>query len=105
MTNEADELKPCPFCGGRDMRVNRTTASWISCNDCGAETDSRANEGQARAAWNRRFGGDFEYLLERVIVEANTHGSAFMRIDANGDVELVDRELWQLRKPPAHHRV
>jgi Lar family restriction alleviation protein len=56
MTVENDDLKLCPFCGGRDIRVQQTTAAWISCEDCGAETDSRPNKGQARAAWNKRVG-------------------------------------------------
>ena len=49
-----DELKPCPFCGGRHIECNNDTGpnddyfvEWIECMDCGA----KAND---EAAWNRR---------------------------------------------------
>lgn len=59
-----DELKPCPFCGGRPVyrlrAVNGTGANrgWvIECHDCvayGPLTTARQTKDEAAAAWNNR---------------------------------------------------
>jgi len=60
------ELKPCPFCGGKDVQINHG-AMWgyaAHCNECGADVifwgmcnplnlDGDYREELARA-WNRR---------------------------------------------------
>ena len=54
-----EELKPCPFCGGRCGRMmfsigSNGTRYRIYCRDCGAEGPYVGEEAEAIAAWNRR---------------------------------------------------
>lgn len=60
-----DELKPCPFCGGKGKVVSHNfdifmTAVEIVCTDCGARTAMyqggtvKQETEWARDAWNRR---------------------------------------------------
>lgn len=36
--------KPCPFCGGRDLRLLRNGA-WTQCNDCKGKAPTKVWEG------------------------------------------------------------
>lgn len=51
-----DKLKPCPFCGGSDLRI--IEAHWIKsaviCKQCGSASGCYDTEQQAIEAWNRR---------------------------------------------------
>ena len=68
-----DTVKPCPFCGSRDVELCNTHAAtyWLECQGCGAEVSGKSHgtntpsEKQTRrqhraavvsalAAWNRR---------------------------------------------------
>lgn len=56
-----DELKPCPFCGGKAGTVRRWQSGdgtgkdiWIRCENCGMETIRYDTDEDAIAAWNRR---------------------------------------------------
>lgn len=52
-----DELKPCPFCGGKAERGHYDGIVWIECTECEASTkgiDTGLFYEQAIAAWNRR---------------------------------------------------
>lgn len=56
---QSEELKPCPFCGGSDVRLRHHQAekmSWVSCVGCGLEapTETGVSEADAVAYWNRR---------------------------------------------------
>lgn len=55
------ELKPCPFCGCRDICIRETPIGnyqnifYIAiCHDCGAKTNYFRLAVEAKAAWNRR---------------------------------------------------
>ncbi|MFU7495811.1 Lar family restriction alleviation protein [Pseudomonas aeruginosa] len=64
----AEELRPCPFCGGSDLEMQEPhqidAVSWMSgvqCNSCEAslspihcETNPSAAQDEARICWNRR---------------------------------------------------
>lgn len=52
-----EELKPCPFCGGKDISIINHTAMgyWASCGPCGAIGPTRQTEEEAVEAWNRRY--------------------------------------------------
>lgn len=64
----AEELKPCPFCGGSDLEMQEPhqidAVSWMSgvqCNSCEAslspiycEPNPSAVQDEARICWNRR---------------------------------------------------
>lgn len=51
----AEELKACPFCGGKaDLhRFTRSRYS-VDCSDCDAGMTGFASESEAVAAWNSR---------------------------------------------------
>lgn len=61
-----DELKPCPFCGGKGYEEKRQHlppdkyewAYYIYCNSCGCEGPWSVNKGHARWLWNHRTGED-----------------------------------------------
>ena len=52
------ELKPCPFCGGGNMRIDIGLAEFVdgevTCLDCGGNVGNHPNRAEAVAAWNRR---------------------------------------------------
>ena len=50
------ELKPCPFCGGREQRI-KSSSRWgwfVSCS-CGAVGPSSGSRDEATVAWNCRM--------------------------------------------------
>lgn len=54
-----DAVKPCPFCGGTDIRMDESfgTDSWSFgrwCHACGSIGPISESAEQALAAWNRR---------------------------------------------------
>lgn len=48
-----DELKPCPFCGGKAHVVDGIDY-WILCEDCHCRTGFFDRAEDAAEAWNRR---------------------------------------------------
>lgn len=48
-----EELKPCPFCGGK-AELLVTGTYWYRCTDCGAETECDPDKNSAASLWNRR---------------------------------------------------
>lgn len=53
-----EKLKPCPFCGGKNIRVWNTSTHWVSCDDCLASTACALTEEAAVEYWNRRANDD-----------------------------------------------
>lgn len=58
-----DKLKPCPFCGCKDILAEPFYPYWIICEECGAKIRGY-NQGiglnsmaASREAWNRRSKG------------------------------------------------
>lgn len=67
-SEDMNELKPCPFCGGKVKKAKNplTRAILFICDHCGAdvcfyeaEHDSKATE-----AWNKRISYDYEGFTE-----------------------------------------
>lgn len=52
----SDALKPCPFCGGHDIRPNREDLELrcFRCHYCGATGGAGLNVKTATNLWNRR---------------------------------------------------
>ena len=53
----AEELKPCPFCGSKDIHAGhnlRNHHEEIFCDDCGAEVSSEDDHQDAVRMWNTR---------------------------------------------------
>lgn len=67
----SDRLRPCPFCGGEDVVVERYEhheGAWryrVICTDCMARVDSGLwqRRHQAVEAWNRRKGPAGEEMV------------------------------------------
>lgn len=53
-----EKLKPCPFCGGKNIRVWSTSTPWVSCDDCLASTACALTEEEEVGYWNRRANDD-----------------------------------------------
>ena len=70
-----EEIKPCPFCGGRGFIQDAVSASdgvtFVMCVKCGATAEEMGlgHKAEAVAAWNRRA----ERAAER-IVESDKEG-------------------------------
>ena len=49
------ELKPCPFCGGKDVqRVWKWDVCYVKCQACGARASRHWTTDEAIEAWNMR---------------------------------------------------
>lgn len=55
------KLKPCPFCGSKDVRVDEyyyvsdgSTGYCVTCYKCGIGTPERESRKKVIRAWNRR---------------------------------------------------
>lgn len=46
------KLKPCPFCGGNDIREGENMMKCCYCPDCGVRGPIMDFKTQARKAWN-----------------------------------------------------
>jgi Lar family restriction alleviation protein len=58
------DLKPCPFCGNREVGVSETAIGnyqniffLVRCDKCGARTTLFRDGDKAEEAWNRRATG------------------------------------------------
>ncbi|MBQ7516394.1 MAG: Lar family restriction alleviation protein [Schwartzia sp.] len=61
----SEELKPCPFCGGRDLQLVRALSTGryvVECRGCRKQVYLNSVEcmdrGNAIKAWNRRAGDE-----------------------------------------------
>ena len=83
----SDNLKPCPFCGSRNVDVfssfgdSSTNGNIINvaCISCGAQGAAKLGEIQAVEAWNKRAGGgaiNTELLaIVKNLAESNTYAN------------------------------
>ena len=54
-----NELKPCPFCGGKAQIMDTGYPHWIYCEKCGAQVHGGTNyEKYSIKAWDRRADND-----------------------------------------------
>jgi Lar family restriction alleviation protein len=51
-----EEIKPCPFCGCKEVEICRTNinACWVRCNGCGSDSNSNPTRKTAIEIWNNR---------------------------------------------------
>lgn len=49
-----DELKPCPFCGGKAEITKNEMRVWVHCTKCHSDTYLYQIQKEAVAAWNAR---------------------------------------------------
>jgi len=55
---EDDELKPCPFCGSKDIQIHDWASAqilpFVACDECGAAGPSDRDALEAQELWNLR---------------------------------------------------
>lgn len=57
MEDDKNELKPCPFCGGKAELYASKVADglrWVTCTECYASGEPCDDTESAIRAWNRR---------------------------------------------------
>lgn len=52
-----DELKSCPFCGGK-AEIDESLYTFVRCENCKAESGVFLHKYEAIRAWNRRVNDD-----------------------------------------------
>lgn len=85
------ELKPCPFCGGTNLKIKGGIGKYVRCLDCdnGAhfpERGSTANEGDAIKAWNTR--AERTCHLERIPYEPGEYEGMRCSVCKTVDLEM-----------------
>lgn len=50
----SNELKPCPFCGGKAELRCFMNFYWVKCIKCEVSTDAKPSLEKTIKAWNRR---------------------------------------------------
>ncbi|HOV64324.1 MAG TPA: Lar family restriction alleviation protein [Spirochaetia bacterium] len=58
MTDDLNDLKFCPFCGGKAKLMSSIIANcgyYVTCTSCDATTAYAQTQKGAARAWNRRF--------------------------------------------------
>lgn len=53
---QQNELKKCPFCGGKARTIQIHADHIIYCETCKAKTGAMISEAEAERAWNIRAG-------------------------------------------------
>lgn len=85
MTNNTDELLPCPFCGELPTWGKHSCegACFLECTPCGVRKNTVFNKGKAIKAWNTRkaLPDDRQDALEAVIEADHLTDGRTMEID------------------------
>lgn len=68
----ADELLPCPFCGGADVNLHEHKQAamwWVSCKSCGLEAPSETGTTRIDAItyWNTRAAARLDAQMEEAL--------------------------------------
>lgn len=50
----SEKLKPCPFCGCKNIRLWETTSPWVQCEKCLSSAATGYTKEEAVENWNRR---------------------------------------------------
>ncbi len=94
----SEYLKPCPFCGGKNMRIWNTSTPWVSCDDCLANTAYGETKEEAIEQWNRRAdkleGQPTAYDPDKVVEQLETMRMRYYLTYANTGNKTND-EVWE----------
>lgn len=70
VTTMANELKPCPFCGGTDISCAdagyKTDIWFVQCEDCGATFPHFDSKEEAIDHWNRRATESINWIADEL---------------------------------------
>ena len=85
--NEMQDLKPCPFCGSKDLDVTNITGegeeNWIECNQCACMgTYRRQTKEEAISLWNTRSPVAQQPVGETLVPRAGEKAAIQAGIDA-----------------------
>lgn len=65
MINSKSRLKPCPFCGDDDPKINFAVGEyWVSCDVCDSSSSLRSSEETAITYWNMRSPEAFQFKAD-----------------------------------------
>ena len=112
------ELKPCPFCGSRDVELRESiTDAMVACNNCGgrsglvyfgaSEAGNAVELRNLRTAWNTRSGDATELLREaRSVLEQLVRHTPFRPVEGGIGLtmpfEQMKRQKDALTRVDAH---
>jgi len=94
------ELKPCPFCGGVEMRICDVHGDlFVRCGRCGARTRLTTTQKEAVDAWQQR-----NTRAERTCHMESMHGYTDPFVSTRYSVELSCHTLedWPDSEPPEY---
>jgi len=71
MMEKDEKIKPCPFCGSKEVDICRTNkqACWIRCHKCEAEGNCAEKREDAITEWNKRV--DVEGYASIIVDDEN----------------------------------
>ena len=59
-----EKLKPCPFCGSKNIRLCGITYHWVQCEKCLSSTAISYTKEKAIENWNRRANNSDKIISE-----------------------------------------
>lgn len=79
--DKVNEIKPCPFCGSKDVFTGHRSSFYVHCDECQVDGPwNDRNEQEAIEAWNRRTPSasiDLDDTIQTVIIRARRVYSKF----------------------------
>ena len=90
----AEELKPCPFCGGEAKAGRAGGLCWVECSMCGAEAGFTPRPGPSARVWNNRADDQdaarYRYLRDHTHVVIGRSAGRYRATDVLNNVLLTD---------------
>ena len=59
-----EKLKPCPFCGSKNIRLWGITYHWVQCEQCLSSTAISYTKEKVIESWNRRANNSDKIISE-----------------------------------------
>lgn len=86
-----EELKRCPFCGGKPKFAKSGADAWVFCSNCGAMQDSCKTNKEAVDNWNAR-------ATDEVKCEPSSYSCRACKSGTDEEIERLKAENARLRK-------
>lgn len=86
-----ENLKHCPFCGGKPKFAKSGADAWVFCSNCGATQDSCKTNKEAVDNWNAR-------ATDKVKCEPSSYSCRACKSGTDEEIERLKAENARLRK-------